>query len=344
MSEIETYLSQILSAVYGRDVRQAIHNAIEQCYLDGKTGAIDLLARQQLNALVASSAGITGATTLWEGYAAGEGYELTLADDPLNYDYIEVHYIYRTRVYGSLVECPGNLLRFDSNDFYNGSAVIVNFSNTGSSGVQVTETHLVRMGTPGMSDANLYQITMARYTTWNGTASDDAVKNVVETTGETSDRLAGCITKIVGIKRVNDAEVEDLRIGADGVTYLTAGEAVRAQLSAISAQIGTQVDGISIEDGKIYLTHNGTHVSSGTDLIGGKSITCADIADDTVSMDNLDATVKETFTHYSNDIETLTSLYGAINTALSALNSAAQNHANGFAFGEDGLLYLRGSR
>lgn len=34
MSRISTLLSNILSAVYGRDVRQSIHDAIGQCYTD----------------------------------------------------------------------------------------------------------------------------------------------------------------------------------------------------------------------------------------------------------------------------------------------------------------------
>lgn len=34
MSNIQNYLTQILSAVYGREVRQSIHDAIEQCYDD----------------------------------------------------------------------------------------------------------------------------------------------------------------------------------------------------------------------------------------------------------------------------------------------------------------------
>ena len=34
MSRISTLLSNILSAVYGKDVRQSIHDSIEQCYTD----------------------------------------------------------------------------------------------------------------------------------------------------------------------------------------------------------------------------------------------------------------------------------------------------------------------
>lgn len=36
MAAIKDYLSQIITAVYGKDVRQAIHDAINQCYTDGK--------------------------------------------------------------------------------------------------------------------------------------------------------------------------------------------------------------------------------------------------------------------------------------------------------------------
>lgn len=40
MANISTLLGQILKAVYGKDVRQSIHDAISQCYDDvisGKT-------------------------------------------------------------------------------------------------------------------------------------------------------------------------------------------------------------------------------------------------------------------------------------------------------------------
>ena len=51
MSIISECLRQILSARYGRDVRQAIHDGIQQCYYDGKAGSIDLEARQEIEAL-----------------------------------------------------------------------------------------------------------------------------------------------------------------------------------------------------------------------------------------------------------------------------------------------------
>ena len=51
---IEQYLGDILSARYGEEVRQSIHDAIHQCYEDGKAGATDLVAREQIANLVAN--------------------------------------------------------------------------------------------------------------------------------------------------------------------------------------------------------------------------------------------------------------------------------------------------
>lgn len=45
---IEDNLVAIKNAVKGKEVRQAIHDGIEQCYKDGKAGAIDLQARQEI--------------------------------------------------------------------------------------------------------------------------------------------------------------------------------------------------------------------------------------------------------------------------------------------------------
>lgn len=54
MSNIEQNLAFILSSRYGKDVRQAIHDAIHDCYEDGKAGSIDLVAREQIANLVAT--------------------------------------------------------------------------------------------------------------------------------------------------------------------------------------------------------------------------------------------------------------------------------------------------
>ena len=65
---ITEYLQKILSARYGKDVRQAIHDGIQQCYYDGKAGAIDMEARQAIEKLnedleELSESGITTTTS-----------------------------------------------------------------------------------------------------------------------------------------------------------------------------------------------------------------------------------------------------------------------------------------
>lgn len=52
---IEKYLGDILAARYGEEVRQSIHDAIHQCYEDGRAGATDLVAREQIANLVANA-------------------------------------------------------------------------------------------------------------------------------------------------------------------------------------------------------------------------------------------------------------------------------------------------
>lgn len=47
MADVQALLKSILTAVYGKDVRQSIHDAIRQCYYDGKAGGNDLEARDR---------------------------------------------------------------------------------------------------------------------------------------------------------------------------------------------------------------------------------------------------------------------------------------------------------
>lgn len=54
MSNIEQNLQKILTSRYGKDVRQSIHDSIHDCYEDGKAGAVDLVAREQIATLVAN--------------------------------------------------------------------------------------------------------------------------------------------------------------------------------------------------------------------------------------------------------------------------------------------------
>lgn len=64
MTDITELLRNIKTKVYGKDVRQAIHDAIQQCYLDGRVGAIDMVARNQISNLVAENNDTSGNSEL----------------------------------------------------------------------------------------------------------------------------------------------------------------------------------------------------------------------------------------------------------------------------------------
>ena len=58
MAKIKELLQKILSARYGKDVRQAIYDAIKQCYEDGKAGSVDLTAREEIGVIEELTTGV----------------------------------------------------------------------------------------------------------------------------------------------------------------------------------------------------------------------------------------------------------------------------------------------
>ena len=117
-TDISRHLATIISARYGEEVRQAIHDAIQSCYTDGQWdvtagqsghGLVDLLARQQIDKILDRSTGNVQETRLWpstdtdttlqnfEG-AWYEGQQIKFNDsqeytDPTtDFDYIYVYY------------------------------------------------------------------------------------------------------------------------------------------------------------------------------------------------------------------------------------------------------------
>lgn len=72
-SSIEEFLDKIVSSRYGKDVRQAIHDAIHQCYEDGKVGVVDLVAREQIANLVANDESSEGNSELIDIRVGADG-------------------------------------------------------------------------------------------------------------------------------------------------------------------------------------------------------------------------------------------------------------------------------
>lgn len=121
MADIQNLLQQLLNAVYGKDVRQAIYDSIQQCYYDGKAGSIDLTARQQIDDLAADVLEMqeTGATAevieakvqtvINELIADGTMSGMTLADGSVTIEKLSDEVITSLQIQATYDETTGDL-------------------------------------------------------------------------------------------------------------------------------------------------------------------------------------------------------------------------------------------
>ena len=272
MSDIQTLLNQIRTAIYGRDVRQAIHDAIRKCYDEGKAGATDLTARE----LAASQAATAQAkidafeTTVTAQLAAHEtavASQLDTALANLNTTlntFIAAHgtvdgtLISETVLYEASGSASGptalldvtqaQFATYDYIDIYYKSAgtwkrlarvtpeILEHTTNLDPIVYTSGEKSIIMLETkvePAQSGTK-FSISTKRWA-WNGAASAAASLRD-ETTAAVG------IYKIVGIKHIStsatkDAELSDLRIGPDGATYQTAGAMIRGELAALKERL-----------------------------------------------------------------------------------------------------------
>ena len=240
MSDISTLLNAIKTAIYGRDVRQAIHDAIRKCYDDGRAGAIDLTARElaKLNAskLQAEISDFTeSASGRMDDYEtqiettrlldANTGPEATInisRAQAMEYDALDIYYK-TAGTYRKVTRITPDML-------------------TASSGIDIggilytNEYSIINLEfrlTP-QNNGETYKLTVYRWQ-WSGSKSAAAVRRV-----ETNANVG--IYAIDGVKYTDaigdkDGELSDLRVGPDGTTYTSAGEMIRGQLEALKDRL-----------------------------------------------------------------------------------------------------------
>ena len=216
-SKIELYLQTIETAVYGEDMRQAIHDAIKECYRDGDRASIDMTARDDIELLSARFDVFVAGLNVESSSTSAMEYDSCCTADTNNTPTA-------TRI-GSVVQLSGRVrltkavklndwgtyqllftvpegYRPDTDHIY----TVQKFDD--SYGIQIQANGRVRLNRFGNSEK--YPVTVPK----------DTVLNVT---------IVYLCTEAVGSESPSEwAEIEDARIARDGTVYDSLGAAIRA--------------------------------------------------------------------------------------------------------------------
>ena len=257
MSSIYDLLAQIQNAVYGKDVRDAIHDSIEQCYKDA-TGNPDSLAaifEKLFNGSIAGIGDIVEGDTEW-------GTEISVTPNTtteLNSVYLKpgtwllfYNVLFTSGVNDSAnpyeiwcsispADSPSGIPMNYSTSF-NTDPSDLGTSYSGFFAATVTEEDAtITDSDPDKDGTDLYHL----YTRHSGLLAASATSKLIAIKIKSnSDGESVSLEEQVA---QNTAELIDIRTGDDGVTYADAGTAVRTQFADVKSDLlQVYVEGTSL--------------------------------------------------------------------------------------------------
>lgn len=206
-----------------------------------------------------------GSTELWastgETGALAAGTTVTLSEDVSHFDYIDIYsfcgnsnVLDTVPVDAKLQSSQGYALRW------------VNLSDPGSGTyqayVRIVETKIKIIGT---TLTIVHQVTYRNGEEVNISGAEITQSNRSTYVGELG------IMKVVGRKITANTEIEDVRVGADGTEYNSAGQAVRAQIQALDDSIPAIDDTLTVQGAAADAAAVGEAIASAQ--TGGSGIT-----------------------------------------------------------------------
>lgn len=223
------------NAKYYKEQVQASANQIS-------TNATNIAAQtSRVDSLISTYGGYSNGTliqetVLWQAassseYLGSQGDTATLASALSGFDYIDYYLLSngQRQIHRFLSSVTSPQFTVTNQPDSDSSANFLNFREVGLSISGTTAT--VGHSTDQLMTSGSSSITREFYTQSNPTSGEG-------------------IYKIVGVKHTaagssQDAEVTDIRIGADGTTYATAGDAVRGQVGDLKSQLDAIGEGIN---------------------------------------------------------------------------------------------------
>lgn len=275
MGIINEYLKKIKEAVYGEEVRSSIHDAIEQCYKDA-TGHPDSVAavveemnieRKRLDNLFTNGTaqtqevGKTIATT-----SQGSKTKINFSDSNAIYtsafDTVKIS----DSLFARIDEDDGSPLQILKEGLYylNASVEIQSEESTIPATaymilLEMTDEQYNKIGSPirrviDFPPNPTFTIERQQISYLFKVEKITNLRFIVSSIADTSDKLAFSIDDIMltaldwkGKQSADLSELHDVRIGADGTVYGTAGDAVREQFKNATKEI-QNFEGATLND------------------------------------------------------------------------------------------------